>query len=608
VHAHLRAADHQGVGHVVAPVADKCQAQPFQAAELLLHGEQVGEDLGRVPLVGETVPHRHPGVGGQDLHGAMGKSTELNPVEHAPEHPCRVGNRLLLAELDVALAEVLGMRTLVDARHGEGASGPRRRLLEYQGDALALQRTATDPGTLVALQRRRQLEQVTDLCRAVVEQLEEVSSFEVAGHLHLPSSALLATGPDRPGLLGAHGNSRATVCQGRFLIYLGRDMRRSRRTVLHLSCQRGWRGGERQVSLLTRGLAREGLDQCIAAPTGSPLALRTAAEGIDQLPLHHRRALHPRNLLRVVRWLRRNPGAIVHAHTSPTLSLTAVARRLAQTTGVVHTRRVAFPVRRSSKYRTAADIYVAISRAVGNGLLGAGLDPDRLWIIPSAVDLGPLDIATPTSELPALAGPVVGCVAAMTAEKGLGTLLEAWFAVKEALPEARLVLVGDGPDRSALDMSSRELPPGSIVFAGQRDDVPAWLKSFDVYVQPSLAEGLGTSVLDAMACHLPVVASRAGGLPEAVADGETGILVAVGDAVALTDAILGLLADRRRAEAMGKAGRARVERHFTVEAMVEGYLEVYRRQHQLPSHHCRGLHRTCPIPMAAASPWATVPP
>jgi len=354
-------------------------------------------------------------------------------------------------------------------------------------------------------------------------------------------------------------------------------MQRSQHIVLHLSCQRGWRGGERQVWLLARELTRGGVRQTVAAPAGSQLARRMAAERLDQLPLHHRRALHPRNLLRVVCWLRRNPGSIVHAHTSPTLNLAAMARRLARVGGVVHTRRVAFPVRRSRKYRTAADIYVAISRAVGDGLLGAGLDPARLSIIHSAVDLEPLDRAAPTSETQALPGPVVGCVAAMTAEKGLGTMVEAWPAVVRAIPAARLVLVGDGPDRCELEMSSRESPPGSIVFAGHRDDVPAWLKSCDVYVQPSRAEGLGTSVLDAMACRLPVVASRVGGLPEAVADGETGILVPAGDAGALTDAILGLLTDGQRATAMGMAGRARVERHFAVEPMVEGYLEVYRR-------------------------------
>jgi glycosyltransferase involved in cell wall biosynthesis len=260
------------------------------------------------------------------------------------------------------------------------------------------------------------------------------------------------------------------------------------------------------------------------------------------------------------------------------LALATVTRRLAPVTAVVHTRRVAFPLRRSRKYRRGADRYVAISRAIGEQLLAVGLEPDRLDVVPSAVDAAAVDLAPATTELERPPGQaLVGCVAAFSPEKGLPTLLAAWGRVMTALPEARLVLLGDGPERGAVERAAAALPTGSLLLAGFRDDVHGWLKRLDLYVQPSLCEGLGSSVLEAMACRLAVVASRAGGLQEAVEDGVTGLLVAPGDEAALAAAVLGLLSDPPRAAAMGAAGRARVEERFSVDAMLEGHLAVYRR-------------------------------
>jgi len=169
-------------------------------------------------------------------------------------------------------------------------------------------------------------------------------------------------------------------------------------------------------------------------------------------------------------------------------------------------------------------------------------------------------------------------VGQLTAEKGHAVLVRAWAEVVRQRPAARLVLVGDGPERARIEELARslEVPGDSMVLTGFRDDVPSWLAGFDLYVQPSLEEGLGTSVLDAMACRLPVVASRAGGLPEAVVDGETGVLVPRADAPALAQAMLELLAAPERCAFMGEAGRRRVEARFSVEAMVAGYLEVYQ--------------------------------
>lgn len=347
--------------------------------------------------------------------------------------------------------------------------------------------------------------------------------------------------------------------------------------VVHLSSEVGWRGGERQVWLLCRGLVRQGWDQVLAAPDGAPLARGVSELDVPVLALRRGHPLHPVNLFRLVRWLRGLGPAVVHAHTSPTLTLAALARRMAPAAAVVHTRRVAYPLRGSAKYRTAADAYVAISQAIGDQLLAGGLDRKRLRILYSAVDVEPLDAAAPVAVLQKeRRRPLVGCVGQLAPEKGHAILLEAWAQVVNQLPSAQLVLVGDGDEREAIEQWAARLPPGSVRFAGHCQNVPPWLKALDLYVQPSLAEGLGTSVLDAMACCLPVVASRVGGLPEAVSNGETGLLVPPDEPQDLAEAILALLRDPDRAAAMGRAGRSRVERLFSVDGMVEGYADLYR--------------------------------
>ncbi len=359
-------------------------------------------------------------------------------------------------------------------------------------------------------------------------------------------------------------------------------MNAATRPVLHLSTERGWRGGEHQVLLLATGLAvppgpaGQGSAQVVAAPARSPLLLRVAQAGVATMALHPNMPLHPTNLWRLFGWLRRNPLAIVHAHTSPALSLISVVRHFAPPAAVVFTRRVAFPVRPSRKYRTAADRYVAISAAVAKGLVAAGTAPERVSIISSAVEVDRLDMARPDQEIKrSAAQPRVGCVGHMSAEKGQSVLLAAWAKVVQELPAGCLILVGDGPRRRDLQRLAAALPPDRVLFTGFRDDIPSLMATFDLYVQPSLSEGLGTSVLDAMACRLPVIASATGGLPEVVEQGKTGVLVAPNNPDALAAAMLDLLRHRERALAMGKAGRARVAAEFTVPRMVASHAKLY---------------------------------
>jgi glycosyltransferase involved in cell wall biosynthesis len=171
---------------------------------------------------------------------------------------------------------------------------------------------------------------------------------------------------------------------------------------------------------------------------------------------------------------------------------------------------------------------------------------------------------------------VVGNVAALTDHKDHATLLEAAARVRPRVPEARFVVVGDGELRPGLERRARELGLGeALVFAGFRDDLDRLLPAFTVFCLSSHMEGLGTSLLDAMCFSRPVVATAAGGIPEAVADGSSGRVVPVRDPAALAEALVEVLGDAAAREAMGRAGRRRFEAGFTAEHMTRETLRVY---------------------------------
>ena len=173
---------------------------------------------------------------------------------------------------------------------------------------------------------------------------------------------------------------------------------------------------------------------------------------------------------------------------------------------------------------------------------------------------------------------MVGNIAALVPHKGQRHLIEAARLVVQRMPDVRFLILGEGELREMLERQVREYRLEKHVFLpGFRTDVLGCLKSFDLFAMSSVTEGLGTALLDAMACGKAIVATRTGGIPEVVADGVTGKLVAPRDHAAMAQAILELLNDHAGRERMGDAGRARVEASFTVERMIAGTAAVYAR-------------------------------
>jgi glycosyltransferase involved in cell wall biosynthesis len=219
----------------------------------------------------------------------------------------------------------------------------------------------------------------------------------------------------------------------------------------------------------------------------------------------------------------------------------------------------------------AAHAVVANSSAARDQLEREGVPPSRIRLIANGLDPLRFTPAPPRATLERIV-----MVANLRAEKGHDTLLTAVPRILERHPGASVTLVGEGPRREPLEVLARALGvDGRVRFVGERRDVAPVLRDHDLFVLPSRSEAFPNALIEAMATALPVVATRVGGIPEVVRDGVNGRLVAPDDPDALADAVCALMGDPAAAAALGRAARRDVERHYTIDRMVERFEQLY---------------------------------
>jgi L-malate glycosyltransferase len=356
---------------------------------------------------------------------------------------------------------------------------------------------------------------------------------------------------------------------------------------LHIDTARTWRGGQNQTLLTVLGLRSLGHRTFLLAHPQGELR-RRASEGPDLIPFVPRAELDLTAAWRMTRIIRDVKPTIIHAHDPHGVAVAALALSY-QTFDphpiLVASRRVDFQLRTNAfsrwKYRQVR-AFICASDAIRQMLIDQGIEADRALTVHEGIDLDHVNAAPPISVheaywLPHNA-PLAGAIGALVGHKGHRYLVEAAARVVREVPDARFVIFGEGDLRAPLEKLIAELHlEKHVLLGGFRADVLSLLKGFDFFIMPSITEGLGTSLLDAMACAKPIIASRVGGIPEVVMDGKTGVLVPPKDSEALAEAIIGVMQDRARAAAMGEAGYARVVARFTVERMVEETLAVYER-------------------------------
>lgn len=354
---------------------------------------------------------------------------------------------------------------------------------------------------------------------------------------------------------------------------------------LHIDTARTWRGGQNQVLVTVMCLRSLGHRAVLVAHPHGELR-RRAAEGLELVPLAPKTEMDLGAAWRLSRVIRQLQPDIVHAHDPHGVAMAALALSMStqpKTPPLVAARRVDFRLGRNAlsrwKYRQVA-CFLCASEAIRQLLLRDGVPPARAVTVHEGIDASKVDAAPPAELhqelwLPHHA-PIVGNVAALVPHKGQRYLVDAAAEVLRHEPDARFIIAGEGELREPLEQQIRHLHlEKHVMLAGFRPDVLSLHRAFDIFVMSSVTEGLGTSLLDAMAAGKPVVATRTGGIPEVVEDLVTGILVPPRDTRAMAGALITLLGDADLRARMGAAGLARVEAEFTAERMVEHTLRVY---------------------------------
>ncbi len=355
-------------------------------------------------------------------------------------------------------------------------------------------------------------------------------------------------------------------------------------TTLHLDLGRDWRGGQGQALLLMQGLQGRGHGAELIAIEGSPLAQKALAAGIR---VHAVSPRAPRLRAAALLWKLLGQGRlrVVHCHDAHALTAAWLAGAHRRATLVV-SRRLAYPLSRSpwglARYRSARTI-VAVSRFVRESVLASGLPPAQVEVVYDGVAVPSLP--SPDERTAArrhwnqnAQSPLVGCVGYLLPEKGQEVLIRALPIVLKEHPNCRLLLAGDGPCRASLERLAAGLGvQESVCFAGHVADVVQVYPALDVFLFPSLAEPLGSSLLAAMGHSLPAVAVARGAVPEIIEDGQNGLLVAAPEPGQLAAAAVRLLGDPLLGTRLGASARRTIEQRFTADRMVEATLDLYRR-------------------------------
>jgi glycosyltransferase involved in cell wall biosynthesis len=337
---------------------------------------------------------------------------------------------------------------------------------------------------------------------------------------------------------------------------------------------RSWRGGQRQVLLLASGLRDLGYRVLVVAPIGSPLIKRAELAGLPtyRLTLRGEWDIRAARELRAV--AREWNANIVHTHDPRSHAVARLALLGKRKTRLVVSRRVAVPPKHIRlRYRQGVDAFIAISQAVKAAMVKAGVPASRIDVvhsgIPAPVVKRPRNWRRERGWPPSSV--VCGVVGAITQEKGLDLIAGiARRLPSEVFRRTRIVLLG-GKGKGGTTVAGVE-----GFDAGFVEEIHDAIAGLDVLWHPSKSEGLGTSVIDAMALGVPPIAFAVGGLPEVIESGKSGVLVPAGDVGAFTQAAAELITDDALRARLAEGARIRA-REFDARRMIEHTAEVYNR-------------------------------
>ena len=363
-------------------------------------------------------------------------------------------------------------------------------------------------------------------------------------------------------------------------------------SFLFVDTERVWRGGQDQLFTLLQGLSERNHGIHLVCHPNTLLAERAREIGLEVHPISIRGELSPFSFTRLLWIMLRIRPSIVAFNTPRPILVGKLASWLAGVRVRIIFRRVNFPLRRTPftrlKYLWGTALIIAISESISHQLQEGGIPASKIRLVYDGIDAARHKSLERPPYDSARQPVVVGSVSHLSKEKGHYHLVEAAHTIPEVASRFRFVVVGDGVCKESLEAQVRERGlEDCFQFAGFQSRTTQYLQSFDIFVLPSLSEGLSSAILSAMASSLPVIATSVGGIPELIQPGVNGLLVPPADPVALAQAIVHLHDHPEIAIQMGREGRRRFEKHFTLDrkiAETELLCESILKRKELSSH------------------------
>ncbi|MBI5050083.1 MAG: glycosyltransferase family 4 protein [Nitrospirae bacterium] len=357
-------------------------------------------------------------------------------------------------------------------------------------------------------------------------------------------------------------------------------------TILHTEASKGWGGQEIRIFQESVRFTEFGYRVLIACQEGSKIAENARMAGLSVYIIRMEYPTAPLVLNRLLKIIKAEKVDIIHTHSSKDSWLAGIAGRISRTP-VVRSRHLTTPVKQSYLatfvYRHLCDIIITSGTYIKDALVTRNkLVPEKIVSIPAGVDTEKFGINTKGDKIRAEFGlndsyPVVGSVAILRHWKGHRYLLDAVPKVISVFPSAKFLIVGDGPQWNNLHQQIHDLGiKRHVIMTGFRNDVPEITAALDIFILPSVASEATSQVIpQALAMGKPVIAANAGGLPEIIEDGITGLLIPPKDSAAITNAIVRMAKDREEAREMAVRGRDKILKDYTFQKMIERTATVY---------------------------------
>jgi len=358
-------------------------------------------------------------------------------------------------------------------------------------------------------------------------------------------------------------------------------------TILHVSTPADWRGGEQQVAYLAIALQSMGIAQVVLCPQGSVLAARMMEASVPVSTFDKRGFMDMLVAQKIFRLSKGKSFDIIHCHDSHAHSAAVVAAvHYGVKSPVIVSRRVDFPVSTNPlsrwKYNhPSVSRIICVSQAIRDITAPAIRDVSKLAVVHSGIDLHKYEQPKGKRKLVHELGlsdssKIVGNLSALADHKDYPTFIRTAEKVIHADPSIHFIIAGKGHEEKRIKKMIHDLKLNTNVhMLGFRDDIVDVMQSLDAFLITSATEGLGTIVLEAFAAGVPVVATRAGGIPEMVEDGVTGLLAPIGDAEALAEATLRILNQPELGKQLAHNASQKVKA-FSYQATAEKTLGIYR--------------------------------